>query len=639
MFSELFSPLKIGSVTIKNRLMVPAMVTNLSTDKGMCTEAFVAYHEAKAKGGWGLIVTENCAVAPEGRGYRLIPGLWTDAQRDSIGAIPQAVHKYDGAKIFAQIYHCGRQTTPAINGGYQPVAPSAIPCPSCGVMPRELALPEIETLVKKFGDAAERAKQAGFDGIEIHGGHGYLIAQFMSPYSNKRVDRYGGNLQNRMRFPLEVIEEVRKRVGKEYPVGFRISAEEQMPGSRELEDTLVISKMLESCGIDIIHVSVGTYGTPVVVAPMQYAHGWIVPLGEKVKQAVDIPVITVNRITDPFMANQIVEMGRADVVAMGRASLADPELPNKAKAGTPEEIRQCIGCIVCDHTTDCDKSVRCSVNPTLAYEYEGPIQKTKSPKKIFIAGAGPAGLEAARAAAVKGHDVYLFEKDSQPGGAFRAAPYPPYKGELATVVSWLWQQCEKLGVTIYLNTELTQGRIAKDKPDKVIVATGAKPVMPPIPGIDKGHVFTAYDALMGHVETGQTVIVAGGGSVGVETACHLGLQNKRVCIVEMLPEFAADEDIRIREQFYMLMEKLKIEMLPLTRIAEITEKGAILENKGECYFKPAEHIVAAFGYRGDDCFYKAACEVCGNVELIGDAGKAGKLVDVMRAGYLAGSRA
>lgn len=637
MFEKLFEPMMINRTTIKNRLMVPAMVTNLADTDGMCTEALRAYHEAKARGGWGLILTEDYAVAPEGRGYERVPGLWSDEQRESHRAIPQAIHQYEGAKVFAQIYHCGRQTRPDLNGGTQPVAPSPIPCPACRCMPRALEIEEIELLVTRFAGAAVRAKDAGFDGIEIHGGHGYLIAQFMSPYSNKRIDAYGGSLMGRMRFPLEILAAVRARVGEDFPIGFRISADEMLPGGRTLEETLVIAHLLEQNGVDVLNVSVGAYGTPAVVAPMHFAHGWIVEYAEKVKREVNIPVIAVNRITDPLMAERIVAMGRADLVAMGRASLADPELPKKASSEQSEQIRSCIGCIVCDNSLVRGQHIRCSVNPTLAYEHEGPLLPAQKPKTILVAGAGPAGMEAARIAALRGHDVTVFERETLPGGQFRAAPFPPCKGEHAGLLAWQWQRCREAGVKFEFQTELTTEIIEQKKADKVIVATGAQPLRPPICGIEGQHVLTACEALLG-AQLGDRVIVAGGGAVGVETACHLAMQGKTVTIIEMRDTFVAEEDERIRAQEEALMDRLRITRMPNTKLKEIAQTGVVVEQTAEQRFLEADNVVLALGYRADDGLFRAL-ECAGiDAELVGDAKRARKLVDAMREGYLAGRR-
>lgn len=343
MFRKLFTPQKIGSMEVPNRLVVPAMVSNMCTGDGCVTERYIAYHEAKAKGGWGLIITEDYAIAETGKGYRFIGGLWNDRQIAGQKQFTDRIHQY-GTKLVAQIYHAGRQTKKLVSGA-QPVAPSAIPCPWCRDLPREITIAEIRQVVSQFGDAALRAKQAGFDGVEVHGAHGYLLAEFMSPYANKRTDAYGGCLQKRMRLAKEIIEDVRAKVGAGFPVLFRISADELRPGGRDMAETRVIARMLEDWGVDAIHVSAGVYGNEGVVSPMFVPHAWIVDCAEEVKKLVKIPVITVNRINDPLMADVLLEMNKADFVAMGRGSIADPELPNKAKRGELESIRYCIGCM------------------------------------------------------------------------------------------------------------------------------------------------------------------------------------------------------------------------------------------------------------------------------------------------------
>ncbi|MBN2397677.1 MAG: NADH:flavin oxidoreductase, partial [Deltaproteobacteria bacterium] len=365
MLETVFSPIRVGSIEIPNRLVVPAMVMSYCNADGTATERYLAYHEAKARGGWGVIITENYAVVPEGRGFPNIPGLWDDSQIQGHAELTRRVHDAGGI-IFAQIYHCGRQTTRRVIGS-QPVAPSPIPCPSIGKMPRELTLHEIRAIVEAFGDCALRAQRAGFDGIEVHGAHGYLIAQFMSLHANKRTDGYGGPLTNRLRFPLEVLVDIRSKVGSNFPVIFRISGDELVPGGRAIEETKTIVQTLERAGIDAVHVSVGTYGSGYAITPpAAVAHGWITGYAREVKRVVSIPVITVGRITDPHLAETIVAGGTADLVAMGRASLADPDLPNKAAAGRFGEINHCIGCMQgCAEMISRYQPATCLVNPTL----------------------------------------------------------------------------------------------------------------------------------------------------------------------------------------------------------------------------------------------------------------------------------
>jgi len=416
MLEHLFSPYIIRGKSIKNRIVAPAMVTNFCTDDGKATERYLAYHEAKAKGGYGLIITENYAIDPRGRGFKNVAGLWNDEQIDSHSELPKRVHKH-GATIIAQIYHCGRQTNrEAI--GCAPVAPSPIACPFGTDIPEELTIPDIHSLVEKYGDTALRAKQCGFDGVEIHGGHGYLITQFMSPYSNKRVDEYGGSFHNRIRFALEVIDNVRTKCGEDFIVGMRISADEMVEGGLTIEDANAIAPYLDRAGIDLLNVSVGNYlAVDLNVASAYTKHAWFVDMAKEIKDICSIPVIAVSRINDPVLADSIIRSGKADFTAMGRASLADPEMPNKAQDGRLDEIRRCIGCNHgCLGTLFNDQPIQCVLNPTLGKESDCEIIPTREVKRIMIIGAGPAGLEAAISAKKAGHRVDVYEKERHAGG-------------------------------------------------------------------------------------------------------------------------------------------------------------------------------------------------------------------------------
>lgn len=332
MFNKLFSPFHIGDCEIVNRLVVPAMVANYCNEDGTATDRYIAYHEAKAKGGWGLIITEDYAVNQNAMGYKYIGGFWNDDQIVSHKKLTDTIHQYD-TKIFCQIYHAGRQSNRFVNGGVQPVAPSAIPCPWLRELPRELTIPEIEQIVEEFGDCALRAKKAGFDGVEIHAAHGYLIAEFLSPYVNKRTDKYGGCLENRVRFLQEIYENVRSKVGTDFPVIVRFSADEVVEGGRDMAESRVLAKLFEEWGFDALHVSSGVYGdhNKGIVSPMYVPHAWTVDFAAEIKKLVNIPVITVNRINDPRMAENILELNKADFVAMGRGSLADPNLQTRQR--------------------------------------------------------------------------------------------------------------------------------------------------------------------------------------------------------------------------------------------------------------------------------------------------------------------
>ncbi|MDI3534838.1 MAG: hypothetical protein PWQ82_1203 [Thermosediminibacterales bacterium] len=640
MLKNLFSAVRIGKIEIPNRLIVAPMVMNYCNNDGTATERYIAYHEAKAKGGWGLIITEDYAIDPKGRGFSNIPGLWDDSQIESHSELTKRIHKY-GTKIVAQIYHAGRQTNHFVIGS-QPVAPSPIPCPSNQEIPHELTIKEIQDMVEKFGDCALRAKKAGFDGVEIHGAHGYLIAQFMSPYSNKRTDEYGGSFLNRMRFPLEIISDIRAKAGNDFPIIFRISADEFVPGGRTIEDTKAIAILLEKAGINAIHVSAGVYASAeAIIPPSAVRHGWITDFAAEVKKVVSIPVITVGRINDPFLAEEIVSSGKADLVSMGRGSLADPELPNKAAAGKFDEIRHCIGCMQgCIERLFKNIDVKCLVNPTLGREIEFAIKPATSKNKVFIAGGGPAGMEAAIVAAQRGYEVHLYEKTDKLGGQYDLAAVPPNKGEFATFTAWQKTQLKKLDVNVYLNTELTTEIVDSEKPDVVIVATGGRPAIPNIPGVDRPNVVTAHDVLKGKVDVGHKVIVIGGGMVGSETADHLANHGKEVTILEQLPEIAKDVQDSVR---YFLLKDLKennVDIYTNTPVKEIVDDGVIVDRNGkEEKIGPADTIVLAVGVKPVNELVNKLEGKVNKLITVGDALEVRKALEAIEEGYKAGLEA
>lgn len=635
--SPIFSPISIGNIKIKNKLVVAPMVTVYSDTDGMATERFIAYHEARAKGGWGMIIVEDYAVDPLGRGF-WTPGLWKDEQIQSHAKLTERVHRA-GAKIMAQIYHAGRQTTPEVIGE-QPVSCSPLPCPVLGAIPRELSIAEIKKIVSQFGDAALRAKKAGFDGVQVHGAHGYLIAQFMSKYSNKRCDEYGGPLQNRLRFPLEIIADIRKKCGPDFLIDFRISGDDKVPGGRNIEETKAVAIQLEKQGIDMLNISAGTYeSTWAVIPPMNINPGWIVDYAAEIKKVVSIPVATVGRINDPLLAESILLSGKADLIAMGRASLADPELPNKFAQGQYEDIRHCIGCQQgCLDILFKNEPIRCLVNPTCGFEYLEEFKKTVKPKRITIVGAGPAGLEAARTATLAGHKVTLYEQTAHLGGQFATAAIPPSKGDISSFVAWLSRQVEKLGIDIKLNTKYTAGICDEEKPDFVIITTGAIPSKPPISGIHGENVVTAEDVLLGRVSTKQRVVIAGGGMVGCETATYLASMGRQVTIVEMLPIIAGDEEYTRRVLLLKDIDERHIEVVTDAKITDIKANSVQVEKNQKARRIEADTVVLALGMNPNDALVK---ELEGKVpfKVIGDAIKSRNALEATREGFLAGIQA
>lgn len=639
MAKQLFTPYKIGNCMIPNRLVVPAMVVNYCNEDGTATERYISYHETKAKGGWGLIITEDYAISKNAMGYQYIAGLWNDDQIESHTKLTERIHQYD-SKIFCQIYHAGRQSHAAVNGGVQPVAPSAIPCPWSRDLPRELTIDEIQQIVKDFGAAALRAKKSGFDGVEIHGGHGYLIAEFMSPYSNKRTDEYGGNMVNRLKLAKDVIAEVRKQVGDDFPLSFRISADEKVAGGRDMSETQIIVQYLESWGINVLNISTGVYNShnQAIVPTMHTPHAWTAHLAAEIKSLVNIPVITTGRINDPLMADHIVATGKADFVGMARGSLADPNLPNKAMADDHNAIRYCIGCLQgCVSELVKGNPVRCLVNPELGLEYKLNDTKDLVSKKVFVVGGGPGGMNAAIAAASKGHEVHLYEKESYLGGQFRSAAYPPTKGELANYTAWLIREVNNDNIHLHLNSELSSKQILSENPDAVIIATGGKAFVPPIHGVNRPNVLLAQDVLLGKIPTGDRIFVAGGGMVGAETAAHLAFQEKEVYVADMRDRIACDIDSISRDCLIELLDEYRVNQMPGTKLVEITEQGVLVEQNGRVDLIPVDTVVIALGSRMNDTLYNEIKEsYTGELSVIGDAIKPRQALDAVLEGYEAG---
>lgn len=638
MLKKVFEPIKIGTMEVKNRFVVPPMVVNYANEDGTASERFIAYIEEKAKGGWGLIIPENYTMDPDARGFVKLPGLWNDDQIESHKELTERVHKH-GAKIVVQINHAGRQTASMITG-VQPVAPSPIADPTIGETPKELTVQEISEIVEKFGDAALRAKKAGFDGVEIHGSHGYLINQFMSPFSNKRTDEYGGTIQNRARFALEVIENMKKKVGEDFPIIYRMSVNELVEGGLTTEDSKVIAMLLEEAGVNAIHATNGVYASAqYIIPPAAVKHAWSSDITAKIKKVVSIPVITVGRVTDPLIAESILASEKADLVSMGRASLADPHLPNKAKEGRFEDIIHCIGCLQgCAGRNVQQLPVKCLANPMTGNESEIKIEEAKDKKKVLIAGGGVAGMEAAIVAAKRGHEVNLFEKNSKLGGQWILAAVPPSKEELNTLTVWQKTQLKKLDVNVYLNTSLTEEAVESMKPDAVIVATGAEPFVPNIPGKDLDSVVIANDVLAGLKDTGANVVVIGGGLVGAETAAHLANHGKKVTIVEMLPEIVKDGEPAVKYFLFKDLEQNKVQILTNTSVKEILNASVVIADKegNESKLENVDTVVMAVGSKPINTLAEKLKDKVKEVITVGDAVRVRKALEAVEEGFRAG---
>ncbi len=638
MLKKVFEPITIGNMVVKNRFVVPPMVSNYAAENGHCTEQFIAYHEEKARGGWGLIIVEDYKINPQAGGFIRLPGLWLDEQIDSHRALTARVHAH-GAKIAAQIYHAGRETSADITG-VQPVAPSAIPDPVVNAMPRELTVEEIKELVEQFGDTALRAKKAGFDAVEIHGAHGYLVNQFMSPFSNKRTDQYGGTILNRARFALEIIANIRAKVGNDYPLIYRMSVNEFVEGGLTTEDNKVVAMLLEDAGINLIHASNGVYAsTEAIIPPTAVGHAWSANISEELKKVVDIPVIAVGRINDPLIAESVIRAKQADMVSMGRSSLADPHLPNKAQAGQFDDIIRCIGCLQgCIQRNAQQLPIKCLVNPVTGHESERQLTPAEQSKKVVIVGGGIAGMEAAIVAAKRGHHVELFEKHSKLGGQWALAAIPPTKEELSSFTVWQVHQLNALGVVIHLNTTLTPQLIEALQPDSVILATGALPFVPNIEGKDLEHVLNANDVLQGSAETGHNVVVIGGGLVGSETAAHLANHGRRVSIIEMNDDIFVGTPHATKHYLLKDLRAHDVAIHTNTQVQSIApDSVTVVDAKGnQCRLEGIDSVVMAIGSRPVSVIESELKKSVPEVITIGDALQVRKAMEAVEEGYLAG---
>jgi 2,4-dienoyl-CoA reductase-like NADH-dependent reductase (Old Yellow Enzyme family) len=633
---KLLEPGKIGTLELKNRFVVPPMGTNFADNDGKVTDQMIEYYRKRAEGGFGLIIIEVTAVDRKGKAIVDEVGLWNDDQIPQFKKLMDAIHE-GGAKVIVQLHHCGRQTAPANIYGETPEAPSRIACPVMDSMPDAMSNERVWEVIDEFGDAAVRAKKAGADGVEVHGAHGYLIAQFMSTHSNRRTDEFGGDFYGRMKFPVEIFKNIREKVGDDYPMTFRFGYDEKVYGGRTLEESVAVGRVAEECGVNALHVSIMTYASmQYMSASPQMPAGFNQFPTKVIKEAVNIPVISVGRYS-PAIAESALRNGCADFISFGRESLADPELPNKVKEGRMEEISPCIGC-----TQSCigyifgGDTASCLVNPVTGHEFEYDLSKVSDPKKVLVVGSGPAGLMAAMTAAKKGHSVTLCEKSSEIGGQFRLASIPPTKHEITTAIKYYITMCRKYGVDIRLNTEVNESMIKEMAPDAVILATGGVPLRPNIEGIDGSNVVDAVDILDGNVVPGRNVLVIGGGMTGVETADFMGEHNRNVTIVEMLPDIAMDEQMIPRAFLIPRIKDRGINWIVNAKVMKFTPDGVEYETDGERHvLKGFDTIVLAMGVKSynplEETLKNAGIKYC----VIGDADEVGPANKATEAGLAA----
>ncbi|MFX0199091.1 MAG: FAD-dependent oxidoreductase [Candidatus Hodarchaeota archaeon] len=645
-FQYLFTPFKIGPVTVRNRIGFPAHGTQFADKDHLMDERYVEYQRARAKGGVGVIVAGMMNVMFNCRDLFGIQEIYDERVVPRLRQLAGAVHQ-EGAKVFVQLCHAGRETDTELT--QLPVwAPSPIPSTTLfRDVPKEMEIEDINEVVKAFSRATGFAKEAGLDGIEIHGASGYLVECFMSPYTNKRTDEYGGSLENRLRFPLEVIDAIRETVGNDLALGIRLPGDELVPGGNNLDDMVEIAQRLEATGsVDYISVSLGFYeGIFALGMGMHVPLGFLNPYAARFKEAVDLPIWVTLRINDPIQAEKILAEGQADLVGMCRALIADPELPNKARKGRLDEIRPCIACNQgCLGRAIKGKPITCVQNPAVGKEKEiGTLDPAKTKKKVMVIGGGPGGMEAARMARLRGHEVVLYEKENDLGGQVNIATKVPIRKEFGGCTRYLIKQMEILGVKLNLGVEVTPEMIEQEAPDAVLVATGSTPSKPPLPGADQDNVLSVWDVLQEKVEVGEKVVVVDGGEAHWQccgTAEYLADKGKKVEIITPLMvvgmELAATWDLTA---LYMRLRSKGVVLSPNTALKEISGKTVValdIYANTERRIEGVDTVVLATGNQANNQLYRNLKGKVKELHVVGDCLAPRKAMDAIYEGYNVG---
>lgn len=634
---HLLHPIRIRNLEIPNRVVMPPMGTNLGNTDGSVSEANLAYLKRRVQSGAGLIITEITSVHPDGTASpgslciydnRFIPGLKRMAD----------IAHQQGAKIALQLHHAGRESYYQLKAG-RALAPSPIPSYIYRMEPREMSSEDIRTTILSFARAALRAREAGFDAVELHAAHGYLLMQFLSSHSNQRSDEYGGDLSKRARFVIECLQEVRKEVGEDFPISIRISAEEIIRNGYSIEDMQAILPDLVKAGADIIHASFGTHGSPggITSAPVEYNPGFKVELARRVKEVVDVPVIAVGRFTDPFLANEVIAEKNADMIAFGRQHLADPNFLINARQGKANETFECLacnqGCI--ERLLFEQGSIRCAINPETGQELDYPTQPAGFKKKVWIIGGGPGGLTAASEAARLGHEVSLFEARERIGGQLRLASQVPYKEVYGRWIERLADRATRLGVDIITGQEVNEDTIRNGNPDAVILASGARPNFPEVEGIHLCHVCQAQDILEGKIEAREHVVILGSGLVGLETADYL--REKGIQDISVIEVKARSPVSTLTSHGFMLHKRLRIagiKFLFSCQVLSIKDDSIMIQRSPDQRqeLTPVHQIIIAAGSSPNHQLEEFLKREAIPYYLIGDARQPRRIIEAVEEG-------
>jgi len=656
---KLFEPIKVGQMELKNRIAMPAIHHSYTPDN-FVNERLIKYYATRASGGAGLITVGGCTIDTLGQGPMMI-GLHNDEFIAGLEQLARAI-KDNGAAAAVQLYHAGRYTH-SIMTGKQPVAPSAIASRLTRETPKEMTLEDIENVQESYAQAARRAREAGFDAVEILASAGYLICQFLSPLTNQRTDQYGGSWENRKRFGLEVVSRVKKAVGDDYTVNVRISGHDYMPESNTNQEAILFARELEAAVIDCINVTGGWHESRVPQITGELPRGGFAYLARGIKEAVGIPVIASNRINDPLVAEEILKQDMADLVNMGRPLIADPDLPAKTAEGKFDSIRRCIACNQgCFDMVFTFQDVQCTVNPMAGKEYETEIKPADKPRKVLIIGGGPAGMETARLAAMRGHKVSLWEKGSRLGGHLHYAAMPPGKHDFITLLDYYEHELPKNGVEIVLNREAAADEIMAEEADVVVVATGARPAEAPFPIDEAAPVVSALQILDNSVVPGKRVVIIGGGSVGCETAVKaaeigtlpaenlkflmnfdaetpeklrelLNRGTREVTLVELEKGIGRDIGVSTRWVTIKCIRRLGIRVMDQYAVKEVNKSGVLVEKEGEETLLPADTVALATGAVSNNPLAEELEDKVPELHSIGDARKPRKITEAVKEGF------
>lgn len=638
-YKHLSSPITIGRVTFKNRMFSAPMGGTDITNDGCIGPKSTAFYELRAKGGAGAVTVSECMVHPKTDGSHayhldttilnsLASATYTADAIRRHGAMPSLELSHSG--MYAGTYMTDKSKQKTMNqwGPSDTVRPD-------GVQVKALTKEMIKEITESYGRVAGLAKRAGFEMLMIHGGHGWLLNQFFSPYFNKRTDEYGGSLENRCRFAIEVLKAVREAVGPGFPIEFRLSGSELFEGGYDLNEGIRIAKQIESY-IDLLHVSAGTYqrGFGDTHPSMFKEHGCNVYLAAEIKKNVTVPVATLGGLNDPEQMEEIIASGKADVVYMARALLADPFLPRKVMENREHEIVKCLRCFTCMAERAATSTRRCTVNPLIGREIEGwDVTKAAVRKKVLVAGGGPGGLYAAYTAARRGHEVILCEKEGELGGILKSEQALPFKKEMYELAGTYSLLAKQAGVEIRLNTEVTKEYAENEKPDAVIIAVGSRPLVPPIPGLTGDNVVVVNNYYLEKEKVSDKVVVFGGGLAGCECAIHLGMEGKEVHLVEMREELAPDANVRHRPLLLKEVEKY-VTVHTGYRGLEVTGEGIICEDRaGEKHLVQGTSVICALGQKSCTDVVEQLRNTAPYVAVIGDAAKVSTITNAVYWGY------